>query len=77
MLAEGLVVACFILPVDVHVVKQVLLAKRRQDVRDVGVGAVLIAVLLIGAVAVIRPDKDVGIDFIRGNRTARFERHLP
>jgi len=43
-------------PVCVHVIKQVLSTKALQDLGDVGVFAGRIAVLLVGSVAVVRPE---------------------
>lgn len=55
VLPKRLVVPLVVLPVGVHVVEQVRLAVRRQDVGDVGVGAVRVAVRVVRPVAVVWP----------------------
>lgn len=55
MLPEGLAVAIDIDPVILHIGEEVGTVLRFQDLGDVGVGARVIAVRLVGAIAVIGP----------------------
>ena len=55
MLPEGVVIVVVVLPVGLHVVEQRRLAKGGQDTGDIGVGAAGVAVGIVRAVTVIRP----------------------
>lgn len=56
VLPEGFVVAGDVFPVGGHVGEEVGAAVRLQDLRDVGVLPRFVAVLVVRAVAVVRPE---------------------
>lgn len=55
VLPEALVVAGVVFPVDAHVVEDVVAVVRFEDLGDVFVLAILVAVGVVGSVAVIWP----------------------
>lgn len=55
VLPEGLIIALVVLPVGLHVAERVW-GLAGEDVGDVGVGTVIIALSGIGAVTVIGPE---------------------
>ena len=59
VLPEGLVGTVLVLPVDVHEVQDIVTAGCLEDLGDVRVLAGLIAVLVEGAIAVVRPVSSV------------------
>ena len=52
---EALICAILVLPVDIHILEYVLAARCLQNLRDVGVLPRFIAVLIVGAVAMVGP----------------------
>lgn len=58
MLPEALVITVGILPVGIHVRKEGGLPGGSQDLSDVGVGSIGVAVGVIGPIAVVRPISD-------------------
>lgn len=57
VLPERLVVALVVLPVLVHVGEKLGVARVLDDGSDVGVLARVVAVCLVGAIAVVRPSR--------------------
>lgn len=55
VLPEALVVAAVVFPVDAHVVEDVIAVVGLEDLRYVRVLARLVAVRVVGSIAVVRP----------------------
>lgn len=62
VLPERLVIALVVLPVLVHVGEKLGAARVLDDGSDVGVLARVVAVCLVGAIAVVRPSRGLSVN---------------